>query len=64
VIVDIADGSQAQNFGFQRGDRIVSVNNERIARTRELERIAGQQNRLWRITIERGGKQVSVVFGG
>jgi Do/DeqQ family serine protease len=64
VIVDIADGSQAQNFGFQRGDRIVSVNNERIGRTRELERIAGQQNRLWRITIERGGKQVSVVFGG
>ena len=51
-------------LGFQRGDRIVSVNNERIARTRELERIAGQQNRLWRITVERGGKQVSVVFGG
>jgi len=64
VIVDIADGSLAQNFGFQRGDRIVSVNNERIARTRDLERVASQQNRLWRITIEREGKQVSVVFGG
>jgi Do/DeqQ family serine protease len=64
VIVDVADGSLAQNFGFQRGDRIVSVNNERIARTRDLERVAAQQNRLWRITIERGGKQVSVVFGG
>jgi Do/DeqQ family serine protease len=64
VIVDIGDGSLAQNFGFQRGDRIVSVNNERISRTKELERIAAQQNRLWRITIERGGKQHSVVFGG
>jgi Do/DeqQ family serine protease len=64
VIVAIADGSQAQNFGFQRGDRVVSVNNERIVRTRDLERIAGQQHRLWRITIDRGGKQVSVVFGG
>jgi Do/DeqQ family serine protease len=64
VIVDIADGSLAQNFGFQRGDRIVSVNNELIARTRDLERLASQQNRLWRITIEREGKQVSVVFGG
>ena len=60
----MADGSLAQNFGFQRGDRIVSVNNERIARTRDLERIAGQQQRLWRITIERGGKQMSVVLGG
>jgi Do/DeqQ family serine protease len=64
VIVDVADGSLAQNFGFQRGDRVLSVNNERIQRTRDLERAAGQQNRMWRITIERGGKQVSVVFGG
>jgi Do/DeqQ family serine protease len=64
VIVDITDGSLAQNSGFQRGDRIVSVNNERIARTRELERIAGQQNRSWRVIIERGGKQISGMFGG
>jgi Do/DeqQ family serine protease len=64
VIVDITDGSLAQGFGFQRGDRIVSVNNERIARTRDLDRIANQQHRLWRITIERGGKQMSVVLGG
>jgi Do/DeqQ family serine protease len=64
VIVDIAEGSPAQSFGFQRGDRVVTVNNERIARTRDLERMAGERPRLWRVTIERGGKQVSVVFGG
>jgi Do/DeqQ family serine protease len=64
VITDIADGSPAQNFGFQRGDRIVSVNNETIGKTRDLERAAGQQSRLWRVTIERGGKQLSVVFSG
>jgi len=64
VIVDVADGSLAQNFGFQRGDRIVSVNSERIRKTRDLERVAGQQARLWRITIDRGGQQLSVVLGG
>jgi len=64
VIVEVADGSLAQNFGFQPGDRILSVNNERIRRTRDLERTASQQARLWRITIDRGGKQLSVVFGG
>ena len=64
VIVEITDGSLAQGFGFQRGDRIVSVNNERVGRTRDLDRISGQQHRLWRITIERGGKQMSVVLGG
>jgi Do/DeqQ family serine protease len=64
AIVEVADNSLARNFGFQRGDRILTVNNDRITRTRDLERIAGQQNRLWRITIERGGKQLSVVLGG
>ena len=64
MIVEVADGSLAQNFGFQAGDRILSVNNERIRKTRDLERAAGQQSRLWRITIDRGGKQLSVVLGG
>jgi Do/DeqQ family serine protease len=64
VIVEVADGSLAQNFGFQPGDRILSVNNERIRRTRDLERAASQQSRMWRITIDRGGRQLSVVLGG
>jgi S1-C subfamily serine protease len=63
VIVDIADNALARNF-FRRGDRIVSVNNDRITRTRDLERIAGQNNRVWRIVIERGGKQLSLTLGG
>jgi S1-C subfamily serine protease len=64
VIVDIAAGSPAQNIGFQRGDVVVSVNNEAIARTGDLERIAKAPTRLWRITLMRGGQQISVVFGG
>jgi membrane-associated protease RseP (regulator of RpoE activity) len=34
----VADGSLAQNLGFQKGDVIAAVNNEKIARTRDLER--------------------------
>jgi S1-C subfamily serine protease len=64
VIVDIAKGSPAQSLGFQRGDLVLSVNNAKIAKTRDLERIAGQQNRLWRITIMRGGQQMSVELRG
>ena len=30
---------------------IVAVNNEKIAKTRDLERIAGEPTRVWRITI-------------
>ena len=64
VIVDIADGSLAQNLGFQRGDLVLSVNNVKIAKTGDLKRIAGQQNRLWRITIRRGGQEMSVELRG
>ena len=64
VIVDITNGSPAQSLGFQRGDLVLSVNNAKIAKTRDLERVAGQQSRRWSITIVRGGQQVSVELRG
>jgi Do/DeqQ family serine protease len=63
VILDIAQGSIAQNLGFQRGDVIASVNEEKIARTRDLDRVA-KDGRRWTITVIRGGQQISVRFGG
>jgi Do/DeqQ family serine protease len=64
VIVDIANGSPAQSLGFQRGDLVLSVNNAKIAKTRDLERATGQQSRRWSITIVRGGQQLSVELRG
>jgi Do/DeqQ family serine protease len=64
VIVDIGDGSAAQSIGFQRGDIVVSVNSETIAKTADLERITRAGSRQWRITIQRGGQQISVMFNG
>ena len=64
VILDVEDGSPAQRLGFQRGDMVLSVNNAKIAKTRDLERAVGQPNRLWRITILRGGQQMSVELRG
>jgi Do/DeqQ family serine protease len=64
VIVGVTDGSPAANVGFQRGDLVASVNNEQIARTADLERVARAGSRLWRITIVRSGQQISVVFSG
>src|SRR6266516_2001121 len=64
VIIDIANGSPAQSLGFQPGDLVLSVNNAKIAKTRDLERIAGQQTRRWSITIVRAGQQLSVELRG
>src|SRR4029453_8858661 len=64
IIADLIPGSPAQSYGFQRGDIVLQVNNQRITKTRDLERATSQQNRAWRITIKRGGQQISVVVGG
>ena len=64
VIIDVANGSPAQQLGFQKGDLVLSVNNASIAKTRDLNRAAGQRNRVWRITIVRGGQQMSVELRG
>ncbi len=64
MIVDVADGSMAQSVGLQRGDMIVTVNGEKVERTRDLDKIAKAGARVWRVTIQRGGRQISAVFGG
>jgi S1-C subfamily serine protease len=64
VVLDVAQGSLAQSLGFQRGDVIAQVNDEKIARTRDLDRVARDRQRQWRITILRGGQSMTVTFGG
>ncbi|MFZ0423635.1 MAG: DegQ family serine endoprotease [Xanthobacteraceae bacterium] len=64
VITAVADGSTAQSVGFQKGDVIVAVNNQKIDKPADLERAAGAGGRQWRITIMRGGQQISVIFSG
>jgi len=64
VILDVDDGSYASNVGFRRGDVIVSVNGQKIAKTGDLARVTEAPNRTWRILINRGGQQISAVFNG
>jgi Do/DeqQ family serine protease len=64
VIVNVADGSTAQSIGFQKGDIVVSVNNQKIERSADLDRVTRTGGRQWRVTISRGGQQISVVVSG
>jgi Do/DeqQ family serine protease len=64
VVVAVEAGSAAAQVGFRPGDVILSVNNERIQRSRDLERAAGGAARQWAITILRGGQQISVMLRG
>jgi Do/DeqQ family serine protease len=64
AVVDVEAGSLAQNLGFQKGDVIAAVNNEKILRTRDLDRIAKDSNRRWAVTLVRGGQSITVQIGG
>ncbi|WP_257165452.1 DegQ family serine endoprotease [Bradyrhizobium sp. SRS-191] len=64
VILEPGDGTTAANVGFQKGDVIMAVNNQKIAKTTDLDKAAREQARLWRITVLRGGQQINVTLGG
>jgi S1-C subfamily serine protease len=64
AVVNVEDGSVAQNLGFQKGDVVLAVNNQRITNTADLKRVVGRPSQLWRVTFVRGGQQISLMFGG
>ncbi|MGB3866423.1 MAG: DegQ family serine endoprotease [Xanthobacteraceae bacterium] len=64
VITDLADNGTAASVGFQKGDVILAVNGTRIDDTGDLQRVARERSRLWRITVMRGGQQIQVTLGG
>jgi S1-C subfamily serine protease len=64
VVTDLADDGTAANLGFQKGDIILAVNNQKIARTSDLEKVTREAARVWHITLVRGGQQINVTLGG
>jgi Do/DeqQ family serine protease len=64
VVTDLADDATAASVGFQKGDIIVAVNNQKIAKTSDLEKATRESARLWRIIVVRGGQQINVTLGG
>jgi len=64
VVTDIAEAATAAGVGFQKGDIILAVNNQKIAKTSDLEKATETSSRVWRITLVRGGQQINVTLGG
>jgi len=64
VVMEVADGSIAQQLGFQKGDIVRAVNDAKVADVRDLVRISSGHPRVWKVTIERDGHTITSVFGG
>jgi Do/DeqQ family serine protease len=64
VILDVEEGSVAESLGFRKNDVIVGINGARIGSVEELRAAIGEPRSLWRVTINRDGRQISSIFGG
>ncbi len=42
----------------------MAVNNQKIAKTSDLEKATREGARLWRIIVVRGGQKINVTLGG
>jgi Do/DeqQ family serine protease len=64
VVSEVADGSPAEQIGFQKGDIIVSINREKVEQSRDVERLAGQRPRGFEITLNRQGRVFTTFVRG
>jgi Do/DeqQ family serine protease len=64
IVAEVAEGSTAASVGLQKGDLVLSVNDAKIATTRDLEKAAASRPRYWKLAIGRGGEVIQTVFGG
>jgi len=64
VIVDIEPRSPAARLGFQPGDVVVSVQGRNVESAEELAELVERGSRVWRISLNRGGRVSSIVVEG
>ena len=65
VVTDLDDSSAAALTGFQKGDVILAVNNQRVGSTKDLAKMTGGGGHLyWRLSLERGGHVLNTEIGG
>ncbi len=64
AVTNVAERSPAAELGMQRGDIILMVDGERVASSRDLEKLSKPRNYYWKLTISRGGQVVTTAVGG
>jgi Do/DeqQ family serine protease len=62
VIVDIVRRSPAARVGLAPGDIVVAVNGDEVTSTGQLAALAASEPLFWRLTIDRNGRLMRMVF--
>ncbi len=64
AVMDVEADSPAGQIGFQKGDILMSINRDRIATSRDVERLTRERARGWEITLNRKGQVFTTVVRG
>jgi Do/DeqQ family serine protease len=64
VVSHVEDGTTAALVGLQPGDVLLELNGEKVARSKDVERLTRTPQRVWRLQISRGGQVMTTVIGG
>ncbi len=62
AITDVRYDSTAFRVGLQKGDIVSQVNRRAVDSTRTLDQLSRESPRLWRITINRDGRDIPMVL--
>jgi Do/DeqQ family serine protease len=64
VVTAIESGSFAEEFGFQKGDVLLSINGTKLTATKALQDVPRERGVGWRVSLNRGGQVINAVIGG
>ena len=64
VVAEVLDNSPAQAFGVKRGDIVLSIDDEAVSSTRDLEKMTSRRQRLWTVSVNRNGRVLTSTVGG
>jgi serine protease Do len=63
VVVSVAEGSIAANYGFQTGDIVRAINGANIGNIGDLAHALNSAQQ-WQMVVERGGRKLTLSVGG
>ena len=64
AIISVRQGSIAARYGFQPGDVIVTVGRQAIANVTDLESAIRERQRIWELSVRRGGQLLQLQVPG
>jgi len=64
VILAVRANSIAAGLGFRAGDVVVQVGNQAIATVADLDRAVSERQRLWQVSVKRGGRILKLQVPG